>query len=298
MKILSSVFMVMATGFDFPEGPVWGPDGRLYLSSCRTPAVCRLERRQEWRIYERIGCNGLAFDSQGRLIICDPNQKRLARLDEPGRAVTLVAAFQGKPLHGPNDLVLDRDDNIYFTDPAGWDRRRQPKGGIYRLTPAGEISLLADDIPTPNGIVLRPDGVRLLVASTHGQCIWQFTLDDRGQVRSRRVFARLDELAGGPDGMALDERGNLYVAMFGAGCVVVIDPAGRPVGRLPTGGKRPTNCCFGGRDFRTLYVTETEHNRVIAYRLDVAGQRPLNLPGPATSRPVRSTRHAATSAPQ
>ncbi len=222
------------------------------------------------------------------MIVCDPQGKRLVRLEKNGQAVTLVREFEGKAFYGPNDLVLDGSGNIYFTDPAGWDRSKQPKGGVYRLTPGGTITLLAGDIPTPNGIALRPDETTLLVASTHGQCIRELKLDRHGRVASRRVFAPLEQVPGGPDGMALDEKGNLYVAVFGAGCVTVVDTSGKIVRRLDVGGKNPTNCCFGGSDFKTLYVTETQYNRVVALRLDVAGQRPLHVHKHPTSRPQQS----------
>jgi gluconolactonase len=271
----------VAAGFQFPEGPAWGPDGKLYLSSCQTPAVCRVIAQNEWVKYREVGCNGLAFDGDGRLIVCNPDLRgkpkrpRLLRIDKDGREQVLADQFEGRPLNGPNDLVIAADGTIYFTDPEG-NPELYDKGAVYRLRPGGRLSRVAKAMRYPNGIALRADGKALLVASTVDKAIYEIALGARGTAGAPRKWCDLAPLGEqvGPDGMALDEKGNLYVAVFGAGMIAKINPSGKVVERLKTRGKNPTNCCFGGKDYQTLYVTETERNELLAAQMSVPGLRP------------------------
>jgi gluconolactonase len=274
-------WLVIASGFQFPEGPVWGPDGKLYLSSCNTPAVCRVEAKDKWIKYREIGCNGLAFDAEGALIVCNPDLKgkprhpRLLRIDKNGNEQVLADEFDGRPLNGPNDLTIGPHGTIYFTDPCG-DPKEYAKGAVYRLTKDGKLSRIARSMRYPNGIELDPVGSCLLVASTVDKAIYQIPLGVRGKPSERPKWCDLAPLGEmvGPDGMTFDEEGNLYVAVFGAGMVVKIDPSGRIVQQFKTPGKNPTNCCFGGKDYKTLYVTETQRNELLAAEMPVPGLRP------------------------
>ncbi len=292
---MSAVFawFVVASGFRFPEGPVWGPDGKLYLSSCQTPAVCRVDAKDKWVPWHNVGCNGLAFDADGDLIVCNPDaaarprRPRLLRIDRNGKEHVLADRFDGQPLNGPNDLTIAADGTIYFTDPCD-DAAHYEKGAVYRLAKNGRLDRVALGLHYPNGIELRPDGTALLVASTVHKAILQIELGRPGRPAEPKLWCDLKPLGEqvGPDGMCYDENGNLYVAVFGASAVVKIDPAGRIAERLKTPGRNPTNCCFGGRDFKTLYATETERNELLAAEMPVAGLRPAWERMP-TTRPAR-----------
>jgi gluconolactonase len=275
--VATLTFVVVASGLKFPEGPAWGPDGKLYFSSCNTPATLRVDdpATQKWSVVREGGGNGLAFDPKGRLVICDHVRKLVSRMEKDGTITVLAELYSGIHLTQPNDLVIDEKGTVYFTDPDFAAK----KGAVYRLTEDGTLTQLDNQIQATNGIALRDGGKVLLVAATTEKCVYELTLADDGKVTGKRKFVDLNgEGEVGPDGMSIDEKGMLYVAVFGGGRVVVVDPDGKIVQRIDTDGKNPTNCCFGGKDGKTLFVTETEKNRVLAYSLDVAGQKePVSL---------------------
>lgn len=267
-------FLVIATGLKFPEGPAWGPDGHLYFTSTQTPAIIRLDdpEEQKWSVFRAGGGNGLAFDPQGRPVFCDHRERQISRLEKDGKISVLAKEFDGKPMGTPNDLVVADDGTIYCTFPS-FTR----KGSLYRISADGDITRLDNEIQYPNGLALRDGGRILLVGSTAEKCIYEFKLDREGKVESKHVFVRilkkkLGGLMAGPDGMTLDENGVLYAAVFGGSRVTVISPEGEILKWLNPDGRGPTNCCFGGKDGKTLFVTETEKKRVLAFKMDVKGQ--------------------------
>jgi sugar lactone lactonase YvrE len=191
-------------------------------------------------------------------------------MEKDGSITVLAKAYKGTPVVQPNDIVIDSEGTTYFTDPDF----RNKKGAVYRLTADGALTQLDNQIPATNGIALRDGGRVLLVASTHEKCVYELTLDAAGKVTGKRKFVDLtNEGKVGPDGMCIDARQNLYVAVFGGGRVVVVSPAGKIVRRIDIDGENPTNCCFGGKDGKTLFVTETVKNRVLAFSMPVAGQK-------------------------
>jgi len=178
-------------------------------------------------------------------------------------------------LNGPNDLVFDAEGNLFFTDP--WTSSlANPIGGVYGYD-WGRHTLhkIAEGRAFPNGILIR--GNHLYVAETLTRKIWLFAVTGPGQAVLQSEFCTLPvaDTTGwqGPDGMALDAEGNLYVAHLGAGFVRVYDPNGTLIDSIRTGGSRPTNVCFGGPDLDELYVTVDDLGIMIAIRLGVVGQR-------------------------
>ncbi len=228
------------------------------------------------------GSNGLFLGGAGHLVLAQHGDRRIARLINPrsegpfaageARFETLADSFQGKKFHSPNDLVISGKGEIFFTDPPygleggpdGPGRELDFQGVYYR--PAGPdptVELLTDELSRPNGIVLSPDERTLYVANSDPErALWMaYSLgDDREsgkKVRKGHVFHDATQRVGDsnpglPDGMALDEKGNVFAT--GPGGVWVFAPEGKPLGlvRLPV---PSANCTFGGIDGSSLFIT-------------------------------------------
>jgi len=265
----------LATGFVFTEGPLWHPDGFYYFVDVRSSVLYRIVpgRAPEVVREKTGGGNGTTFDLQGRLLICEGDNRRVARVAADGRAVeVLVDRFEGKRLNRPNDVVCKSDGSIYFTDPGlrvPLAERELPYAGVYRVMPDGVMSLVAD-FEYPNGLAFSPDERRLYVANTRwAQYIHVLDLDPSGKMIRRRIFADMssDETDGVPDGMKVDVDGRVYCT--GPGGTWVFAPDGARLGIIRTP-EVPANLAFGGPDLRTLFLTA--RTSVYTLRVKVPGQ--------------------------
>ena len=244
----------------FPEGPVWSVDGGyLLFSDIPANTIYRWTENEGSApfITPSGNSNGLIFDPMGRLLAAEHGNRRISRrvLGEMA-ATTVVDTFEGKKLNSPNDLVLSKGGSIYFTDPPyGINMNQQELDfqGVFWIDPQGALTLLADDFDRPNGIVLSPDETILYVADTAKEHVRKFAVQPDGNALGGEVFIDLQsDLPGNPDGMAVDEFGDIYVT--GGGGVRVVTPEGTLLGTIEIPGSA-TNCTFGGADGRTLFVT-------------------------------------------
>ena len=209
--------------------------------------------------------NGAKFHANGHLYVAD-RQKGIVAISPGGDMRVKLDSYRGKKFNGPNDLIFDSKGNLYFTDPLG-SSAENPFGCVYRMSPDGEITCLASKLAFPNGLVLPPGETDLYVAITRKNRILRYVLNE--PVRST-IFCQLSG-GWGPDGMALDVAGNLYVAHYGGGHVLVLNPQGELVERIAIGGGHPTNVAFGGPDRKTLYVTEVDTGSVYRFDTDYPG---------------------------
>ncbi len=274
---------ILAEGFDWAEGPVWIDDGGFLLFS----DVPR-NRIYRWKEGAGItvwlepsgytgdvarsgepGSNGLLLDSDGRLVLCQHGDRRVARLDAPLTApvpvfATLADHYDGKRFSSPNDAVYDSRGALYFTDPPyglpegpGDPSRETPVNGVYRLGVDGEVTLLTGELTRPNGIALSPDEQTLYVANSDPErAIWMaYDRLSSGGIENGRVFFDATALAresqGLPDGLEVDAAGNLFAT--GPGGVLVFSPDSRHLGTILTA-QPSANVAFDG-DGATLYVT-------------------------------------------
>jgi len=257
----------VASGFQFTEGPVWHPEGFLIFSDIPANRIVKWTGPNKVETFRKPSgnSNGLFFDLKGRLIACEHGNRRVSRTELDGKVITLADKYQGKRLNSPNDAVVKSNGSIYFTDPPYGIRPPQKKelpfNGVYRISPDGKLTLLAKDFNRPNGIALSPDEKTLYVADTAGGHVRAFDVQPNGTLKGGRLFCNVP----GPDGMAVDVKGNLYVTSAG---VAVFNPNGKKVGEIKIA-ERPANCCFGGPDNKTLFVTA--RTSLYRIRLKVAG---------------------------
>ena len=169
-----------------------------------------------------------------------------------------------------NDLIFDAQGNLYFTD-QGQSGLHDPSGRLYRLRPGGQLDLLLANVPSPNGVALSPDGRVLYLAVTRGNCVWRVPLLPDGSVAKVSQFFT-SYGPSGPDGLAVDADGRLFVANPGLGYVWVLNHRAEPVQVLRGAeGSSTTNLAFGGPAGRTLYVTDSTQGRVMKAEMSVPG---------------------------
>ena len=264
----------LATGFVFTEGPLWHPDGFYYFVDVRASMLYRVTPGRPHEVVREKtgGGNGTTFDLQGRLILCEGDNRRVTRRAPDDRFEVLVDRFEGKRLNRPNDVVCRSDGSIYFTDPGlrvPLAEREVEHAGVYRIAPDGAVSLVAD-FEYPNGLAFSPDERLLYVANTRwAQYIHVLELDADGRMARRRIFADMssDETDGVPDGMKVDVEGRVYCT--GPGGTWVFAPDGTRLGVIRTP-EVPANLAFGGPDLRTLFFTA--RTSVYTLRAKVPGQ--------------------------
>ena len=264
----------LATGFTFTEGPLWHPDGFYYFVDIRQNRLYRLTPgKQAELVRDNTGeTNGTTFDLQGRLVVCEGGNRRITRWADDRTSDVLVDRWQGKRLNRPNDIACKSDGSLYFTDPSyrvPWEQREMPHAGVYRITPDGSVSMVADT-EYPNGLAFSPDERKLYVANTRwAQYIHELELDSAGNMVRRRIFAEMPsdgDKNGVPDGMKVDVEGRVYCT--GPDGTWVFAPDGTKLGIIKTP-EFAANCAFGGPDLKTLFFTA--NTSVYTLRMKVPG---------------------------
>ena len=267
----------IADGFKWVEGPVWNrKEGYLLFSDVPSNSVFKWEEGKGVSLFlkpsgytgsapfegKEPGSNGLTYDSQGRLILAQHGDRRIARLEKNGKFTTLVDRYEGKRINSPNDLVFKSNGDLYFTDPPfGLAKtfddpaKELPYQGVYRLSSNGQLTLLIKDIKAPNGIGFSPDEKTLYLTDLNpGRAAWlAYDVNPDGTVQNGRVFAdgtKWTRAPNGPDGLKVDKQGNVYGARVGG--VNVFAPDGTHIGSFETGAL--TANMAWGNDGSVLYI--------------------------------------------
>ena len=216
-------------------------------------------------------------------LACEHGNRRVSRIEKNGSISTLADRYEGKRFNSPNDVVCRRNGDIYFTDPNSVARNNPPDpngdfrpelgfNGVYSVTAAGKVELMTRDVFYPNGLAFSPDEKKLYVANTRPDKFWMvFDVKPDGALANGRTFLDVSQEPGdgAPDGMKVDEAGNLYAT--GPGGVLIISPEGRHLGTIELP-EIPANCAWGDRDGKTLYMTA--RTGLYRVKLEIRGIRP------------------------
>jgi len=259
----------VASGLIYADGLAWAREGFLVFSDAGKKKIYRLDPgggNPKPTEEDANGGEGLTYDTQGRLYICEPWTRRVVRMDRKGKLDVLAEAFEGKKLNGPNDVTVRKDGNIYFTDPAFGsmlEARELDFNGIFHISPKGEVDVVARWKTRPNGIAMSADGKILYVGDADRHAIVAFDLDGRGGAGNPRDL--ITKIPGVPNGIRTDVNGRLYV---GARGLQIYSPQGKLLHTL-LGNEVVTNCAFGDNDFETLYASGRK--AIFKIRLGVKG---------------------------
>jgi gluconolactonase len=288
---------VIGEGMQWSEGPVWMKDGKFLLfSDVLTNTIWRWDEKYGCLPYltpsgytgdvprgAEMGSNGLDVDLQGRLLLCQHGDRRVARLDRLGlprqKFVTVADRYDGKRFNSPNDLVVHSSGAIYFTDPPyGLEKEMDdpakeiPFQGVYRVAPDGIVTLITKELERPNGIALSPDEKTLYVSNSFPKrMIWMaYPVKEDGSIgEGKEFFDGAETLRrwqrGSADGMTVDEHGNVWATAPGG--VIVLTPEGKHIGSLITT-QRTANVAFG-EDGSTLFIAADDY--VLRIRLSTKG---------------------------
>ncbi|HEV3386278.1 MAG TPA: SMP-30/gluconolactonase/LRE family protein, partial [Gemmata sp.] len=271
---------VLAGGFLWAEGPVWDKKkGALFFTDIPNNRVMRWSPKDGLTEFlkpsgytgkaefkgKEPGANGLAFDAAGNLILCQHGDRRISRLAPDAKSfITLADKYMGKRFNSPNDLVYRKSGDLYFTDPPYGlpEQMKDPAKeldfqGVFRLSPKGDVTLLTKEMSRPNGIAFSPDEKILYVSNSDpDKAVWMsFPVNADGTLGPGKVFFDSTEAVkakkpGLPDGMKVDQKGNIFAT--GPGGVLVFAPDGTHLGTIATG--VPTANCAFGDDGSTLYI--------------------------------------------
>jgi gluconolactonase len=248
----------VATGFGFTEGPVWDSSGFLYVSDETQNKIYRVHLDGTKESVIALGDpDGNTFDRQQRLIDCASVLRAIILVNPNGEYKTLADRFEGKRFNSPNDVVTGPDGGLYFTDPTldlpAGQKQEIPFQGVYRLGENGEVRLLIKDMSQPNGLAFSPDGKELYVDDSEQKNIRVWDFSAPATLSNERIFGdEKGEGDGVPDGIRVDEAGNLFLT--GPKGIWVWDAQGHHLGTIVVP-EQPANLTWGDKDYQTLYIT-------------------------------------------
>ena len=274
---------ILAEGFEFTEGPLWvAKEKMLLFSDVPANIIYKWTEAKGKEVYlkpggytgtkERggfMGPNGLLLSTDGKLWICQHGDRRIAEmgadLSEPTETYsTVVDSFDGKKLNSPNDLILSKAGNLYFTDPsyglASDSKKEIDYQGVFKMSKSGQVSMLLDSIDQPNGIAMFPNQKTLLVSNSdlNKKHWYAYDLAKDGSIASGRIFydASNAEGSGLCDGFKIDKKGNVFAS--GPGGIWIFDDTGKLLGKIKIEGATAANCALSP-DGKTLYITAEKY---------------------------------------
>ncbi|MCD6564634.1 MAG: SMP-30/gluconolactonase/LRE family protein [Bacteroidales bacterium] len=208
--------------------------------------------------------NGIRFGSRGSMFVADYTGHNILKVDMDTRKVLVYA--NEPEMNQPNDLAIDGEGRLYASDP-NWN---DSTGMLWRIDQNGSMFLLEKNMGTTNGVEVSADEEHLYVNESIQRKIWIYDLDDSGNISNKRLFFQFEDY--GLDGMRCDMEGNLYVARFGKGTIVILSPEGEVLKEIELQGKNVTNIAFGGPDGKTCFMTIADRGCIETFRVNVPGR--------------------------
>lgn len=297
---------MVASGLQFPEGPSLARNGDILVTEIGGQRISRVTPDGEVSVFADTGGgpNGAAFGPDGHLYVANNGGRwptdvpataqsgeptfgagSIQRIAPDGTVETFLTEVDGAALNSPNDLCFDGHDGFYFTDPAwsGLLGGAPDAGPVYYGDLTGEVRLVATGIGFPNGIGVRDDGRTLIVCESLTGMLLSYRIESPGVLSAGAKGNGMIGRRSVPDGFCFDAAGRIIVAGHGTSTLFVLDGSdGRPIGTVDVGEVGVTNCCFGGPDHQTLYVTSSDQGNLLALDWDVPGMVlfPDRLPQP------------------
>ncbi len=250
------------------EGPCCDRDGNIYaVNFARQHTIGKTTPDGRSEIFLTLPGkstgNGIVFDRAGFMYVADYIEHNVLRVDMKTRQISV---FTHQPqMNQPNDLAIAPDGTLFASDP-NW---KDGTGQLWRIDRDGKTTRLAQGMGTTNGIEVSPDGKHLYVNESVQRDLWVFDIAADKSLTNKRLLRKFENH--GFDGHRCDVDGNLYIARYGEGTIAIVSPQGEILRKVPVLGAKPSNLCFGGPDGRTVYVTEVEHTRLVAFRTERPG---------------------------
>ena len=266
------VLTKLSDQYSFTEGPAADENGNIFFTDQPNNRIMKWSVNGVLSVYmENAGrANGLYFDNEYNLLTCADEKNEIWKIDKNKNITVLVNNFEGKRLNGPNDLWVDPKGGIYFTDPFYkrdyWTHTSKEieKECVYYLSPdKSKITNVANDLMKPNGIIGTSDGKVLYVADIEGNKTYSYRINNDGSLIEKTLFTE-----SGSDGITIDESGNIYLTGKG---VTVFNSLGEKIAHIDVPEPWTANVCFGGKNFKTLFVTAGKS--VYTLKMNVSGMK-------------------------
>lgn len=261
----------------FLEGPGFDRHGNLFCVDIPYGRIFRISPGGEFELFVQYDGepNGLRIHSDGRIFVADHRRGLMVVDPHTRRVAVVVEELDSKPFVGPNDLVFTPSGEIYFTDMGNSDLAA-PNGRLIHVDVTGRAKVVLDNLAAPNGLGLNKPGTVLYLAMFRENAIWQMTLRPDGGVSRVSSFLQLSGGLG-PDGMLVDDDGNLLVVHAGLGCVWVFSQLGEPLYRIVScRGKMITNIAFSVDEPNRLFIVDSGSGAILTARLPIRGRLPFS----------------------
>ena len=251
------------------EGPAFDKNGILYVVNYQhdgTVGIVNPDGTCKMFVILPEGSitNSIKFDKNGDMLMPDFARHNILKVNMKTKEVSVYC--HDDRMNQPNDICINRKGQIFASDP-NWNETT--KGQLWRIEPNGSPVLLEKNMGTTNGIVLSPDEKTLYVNESIQKKVWKYKVDEEGNLSDKQLFSQFDDY--GLDGMKCDVKGNLYIARWGKGTIVVFSPQGKMIREIALKGKNCSNLVFGGKQKKTIFVTLQDRKCMEKFENDISG---------------------------